>query len=130
MSAGTHTVTTSEAWTWVEIPVQGKGWVVLDPSPGTYGTQRTPPSQSARPSPSPTPTLTPNGLVTQSPGNGHAVAPKSRVPHHHALSDLALTLIVVLCVLLATAPRACSAWWRASGCGCAADAGRATRAPA
>ncbi len=100
MSAGAHTVTTSESWTWVEIPVQGKGWVVLDASPGTYGSQRTPPSQSARPSPSPTPTLTPNGLVTQSARNGHAVAPKSRVPDHRRLGGPELALIVLLCVLV------------------------------
>lgn len=101
MAAGTYAVTTADAWTWVEIPVQGSGWVVLDPSPGTYGAQHTPPSQSARPTSSPTPTLTPNGLVTQSTRSGHAVAPKSHVPRRHGLGGGELTLVVVLCVVAA-----------------------------
>ncbi|WP_375503201.1 transglutaminase domain-containing protein [uncultured Jatrophihabitans sp.] len=93
VAAGMHRVTGDQAWTWVEIPVQGRGWVVLDPSPTTYGAQTTQPSASARPSPSPTPTLTPNGLVTQA-DNGNAVAPKSSTGGRHTISSTALTVLV------------------------------------
>ncbi|MDT7549529.1 MAG: hypothetical protein QOE84_1923, partial [Actinomycetota bacterium] len=55
LPSGTYSVTTAEAWTWVEIPVRGLGWVVLDPSPGTYAGQ-TPQNGASTPSPSPSPT--------------------------------------------------------------------------
>ena len=98
VSAGTHRVTTAQAWTWVEIPVQGQGWVVLDPSPATYGAQKTSPGASARPSPSPTPTVTPNGLVTQS-SNGNAVAPKSSTGDSSTISPTSWTVLIIAIVL-------------------------------
>jgi hypothetical protein len=98
LPAGSYDVTTADAWTWVEIPVRGLGWVVLDPSPGTYAGQ-TPPlggrsshSSSASPSPSQT------ALLTHSNNGGHAIAPKSKTPHGAGLSALAL-LVIVLAVL-------------------------------
>ena len=94
VGAGTHAVTSADAWTWVEVPVQGRGWVVLDPSPSTYGAQKTQPSASARPSPSPTPTVTPNGLVTQS-DNGNAVAKKSATGTKHSTSTTSLAVLIV-----------------------------------
>ena len=34
----TYTVTSADAWTWVELPVNGLGWVVADPTPSKTGT--------------------------------------------------------------------------------------------
>jgi hypothetical protein len=110
LPSGTYTVTTADAWTWVEIPVTGAGWVVLDPSPSTYSSARQRPTAAASPSPSPTATPSKNGLVTKSNG-GHAVAPRSPVPGGPGSSVRAVILglliavgallIVVLFVLLA-----------------------------
>jgi Transglutaminase-like superfamily len=99
VAAGTHRVSGAQAWTWVEIPVDGHGWVVLDPSPSTFGEQKTQPSASARPSPSPTPTVTPNGLVTQA-DNGNAVARKSATGAHHTIAASSLTLLIAAGALL------------------------------
>jgi hypothetical protein len=99
LAAGTHQVRSSDAWTWVEIPVRGLGWVVLDPSPGTYSNQ-TPPHASAVPSQSPSPTPSKNALVTHANGNGNAVAKKSGTPHAKSLSVAALVVIVLAVLLL------------------------------
>ena len=79
LPSGTYSVSTAQAWTWVEVPVVGAGWVVLDAAPSTYSSARPTPSVAASQSPSPTATPTQNALVTKSPG-GHAIAPKSTVP--------------------------------------------------
>ncbi|MDT4918370.1 MAG: hypothetical protein QOH89_3070 [Pseudonocardiales bacterium] len=100
LPAGTYGVTTSEAWTWVEIPVRGLGWVVLDPSPGTYSRQTPPQTGGSTPSPTPSPTPSQNALLTQSNNGGHAVAPKSRTPHEKGVSTTSV-LLIALIVLLA-----------------------------
>ena len=96
----THAVTTADAWTWVEIPVSGQGWVVLDPSPGTYSGQQPRQSAAPQPSPTPTPSSTPNALLTQSNQGGHAVAPKSKVPHSKGLPAWTIALIVVIAIVV------------------------------
>lgn len=95
LAAGTYTATTADAWTWVEIPVRGSGWVTVDPSPSTYGTSA---QQSVGAAPSASSSTAPpsqNALITQSNG-GHAVAPKSAVPHRHAGTHLPVAVLVVL----------------------------------
>jgi hypothetical protein len=108
---GTYTVTTAQAWSWVEVPVRGLGWVVLDPSPGTYSAAKLPQSGP----PSATPTLSPSpsqsAQLTHSNDGGHAVAPPSKTPPSSELSAGALAvvalvslvalMIVVLALLLA-----------------------------
>ncbi|MDQ2750593.1 MAG: hypothetical protein M3Y44_13880, partial [Actinomycetota bacterium] len=85
LPAGSYDVTTADAWTWVEIPIRGRGWVVVDPTPAKVsGVQRTP-SAGSQPSQTPSASPTRNALITQSNG-GHAVAPKSTVPHRHRAS--------------------------------------------
>jgi Transglutaminase-like superfamily len=81
LSPGIHTVTTRDAYTWVEVPVRGAGWVVLDPSPSRYAASDAQPSVGAARSSSPSPTLSQAPLVTESAG-GHAVAPRSAVELH------------------------------------------------
>jgi hypothetical protein len=100
---GVYDVTTAEAWTWVEIPVRGLGWVVLDPSPGTYAGQTPQQSAGATPSPTPSPTSSPNALLTQSNNGGSAVAPKSETPQSKSISAAAVVVIVLIVLLVVTA---------------------------
>ncbi|MCU1656024.1 MAG: Transglutaminase-like superfamily protein [Pseudonocardiales bacterium] len=95
LTPGTYTVTTADAWTWVEIPLRGGGWVVVDPSPSTYsGAEQ---QASASPSPSQTPSAAPtrNALITRANG-GHAVAPKSTVPHKHGATRGPLMVLLAI----------------------------------
>jgi hypothetical protein len=98
---GTYTVTTGEAWTWAELPVANNGWVVLDPSPGTYSGNRQSQQVGTAPSRSPSSTSAPNALVTGNDRSGAAVAPRSSVPVSHGLStaELLVVVLVALCVL-------------------------------
>ena len=107
LSAGTHTITTQDAYTWVEIPVRGAGWMVLDPSPSRYAATDAQPSVGVTKSSTPSRTPSQAALVTESAG-GHAVAPKSAVKlqhpagHHHRwyLIPLAVLVLAILVVLL------------------------------
>jgi hypothetical protein len=38
--AGTYRITNRQAWAWVEVPVAGLGWVVVDPTPDTGAANR------------------------------------------------------------------------------------------
>lgn len=102
LAAGQYDVTTAHAWTWVELPLIGSGWVVLDPSPGRFA-QENQPTQSGSAAPTSSSALPPsqNALVTQG-DNGHAVAPKSDVPAAAEAPKPALliALSVVLGLLL------------------------------
>lgn len=98
---GAHSVTTADAWTWVEIPVRDSGWVVVDPSPGTYSAAQQQPTVGSHPSQSPTAPPTQAALITS--GNaGNAVAPKSTVPATKGRStgSLVLAVLAALAVLL------------------------------
>ncbi len=101
LPSGTYSVTTAQAWTWVEIPVTGVGWVVLDAAPSTYSSTRHPPSVTASAPPSPTTPPSQNALVTKS-NAGHAVAPKSSVPGgpSSSLRAVVLSLIVAFAALI------------------------------
>lgn len=103
LKAGSYTVTTKDAYSWVEIPVRGLGWMVLDPSPSRYASTEAQPSVGVTKSPTPSRTPTQAALVTAANG-GHAVAPKSAVraaPPHH--SHLWLTLLLLVIALAALA---------------------------
>jgi hypothetical protein len=102
LPAGSYEVTTGDAWTWVEIPVRGQGWVVLDPSPGTYA-EPTPPRNAASPSPSPSPKPSQNAQLTQSNNGGHAAAPPSETPHATGLSAGEMVVIVLAATLVTLA---------------------------
>ncbi|MEO6886778.1 MAG: transglutaminaseTgpA domain-containing protein [Jatrophihabitantaceae bacterium] len=95
LPAGSYDVRTAEAWTWVEIPVIGSGWVVLDPSPGQYNGARQQPSVGV--SASPLPTVTPSQGAEITKGNGgHAIAPKSEVPHQSRTSNASLLVAILI----------------------------------
>jgi transglutaminase superfamily protein len=107
LAAGGYTVTTGDAWTWVEIPIRGVGWVVADPAPSSFSSATRTPTAAAQPSQTPTATPTRNALITQSNG-GHAVAPKSKLPHNGGATNrpliialLVLAAILVIALLLA-----------------------------
>jgi hypothetical protein len=104
LAAGRYDVTTAQAWTWVEIPVVGSGWVVLDASPSMYSNSRARPTTTATTTPTPTTTPTQNALITQS-NHGHAIAPKSTVPSSPGSSQRALvvSLLITFGVLLLAA---------------------------
>jgi hypothetical protein len=102
LPAGTYQVDTADAWTWVEVPVVGAGWVVLDATPGRVAGPRQQASVGVTSSPVPTLTPTRNALITE--GNaGHAAAKKSAVPGGHGTSNavLLIALIVAGALLLA-----------------------------
>ncbi|MCW2494415.1 transglutaminase domain-containing protein, partial [Jatrophihabitans sp.] len=103
--AGTHRVTTGQAWTWAEVAVSGAGWLVLDAAPSTL---RSPPQDTASggaASSSPAATPTRNALVTSAAG-GNAVDRASHVPQHSAphgqdvLTAVALAVVLVLLVVV------------------------------
>lgn len=98
--AGTHTVDTSEAWTWAEIPIVGQGWVVLDAAPGQYAPNAQQPEPAAASSPKSSRPPSQNALITSASG-GHAIAKKSDVPDANASSKqgLLVALLVVTGVL-------------------------------
>ena len=95
VQAGTYQVTTADAWSWVEIPIRGRGWVVLDPSPGKGSARQTPSSTGAHPTTRPSSSPPQNALITHSNHGGHAVAPKGNVPARHSTSILFVAAIVV-----------------------------------
>jgi hypothetical protein len=88
-------VTTADAWTWVEVPIRGLGWVVLDPSPGSYAGQ-VPPSPSSAVTQSPSPRPSANAQLTHSTNGGHAVAPHSETPHARGLSTSQLLAVALV----------------------------------
>ena len=95
LPAGSYEVTSAEAWTWLEIPIRGQGWVVLDPSPGTYAAQQ--PSPPAGTTAANTPTVTPSQTAQLTNGNeGNAVAPRSRLPQSNSVSALSLVALIVI----------------------------------
>lgn len=104
LPSGTYRVDTSEAWTWVEIPITNVGWVVLDPSPSTYSGHKDDRGRAeATESASPTPTQSvqisrPNSSEGN---NGAGVLPKSNVPKSHHASPLTIAAIIVIAIVAA-----------------------------
>ncbi|TAM85498.1 MAG: hypothetical protein EPN43_11370 [Jatrophihabitans sp.] len=95
LAKDTYQVTTADAWTWVEVPIVGVGWVVLDAAPSIHGTGRQRPSAVAGASQTPSPTPTQNAQLTKGNG-GNAVAPRSTVPRSHTSAPVTLMVVVVL----------------------------------
>jgi hypothetical protein len=106
---GTYQVTDRQAWTWVEIPVQGLGWVVGDPTPdATTALATAPPEQLTTPVTT-VPPRQANAVPRSQIVGGHALAPRAaiRVPVHHPVSAWLLTVIALggaLLLLVALGP--------------------------
>jgi Transglutaminase-like superfamily len=100
LAPGSYTVTSGEAWTWVEIPVRGLGWVVLDPSPPRYSGQAPGPTEGVTHSPSPTPAPSKNALLTRSNNGGNAAAPPSRPARSSGHPVTVVVIIVALIVVV------------------------------
>jgi hypothetical protein len=107
VAPGTYQVTNRMAWTWVEIPVAGRGWVVADPTPDTPTAESAPPPVPVRATPT---TIAPPqaNAVPQSEITGaHAIARPVpiKVPRSQHLPGWVLALLVgaaiVVAVLLA-----------------------------
>ena len=85
--AGTHQVDNRQAWTWVEIPVSGRGWVVTDPTPDTLTGAAAPAPEQAQAVPT---TLAPNkadAVPRNAASGGHAIA-KPVHPHSRSSGGL------------------------------------------
>lgn len=113
LAPGRYDVTTADAWTWAEIPLNGVGWVVLDGSPARLSNDTKPTESGAPPPPSSSAPPSQNALITAG-DKGNAVAPKSAIPHLNTTATHALliallvvigVLIVVLLVVLLTRKR-------------------------
>ncbi|SOD71870.1 transglutaminase superfamily protein [Jatrophihabitans sp. GAS493] len=101
--AGTYSVTATQATTWVEVPVQGVGWVPVDTVPASYlNQQQSRGIGAAVPTPAATAPPSQNALIDTNNG-GHAVAGKSAVPGSGGSSVLLTTLLVVALALLLAA---------------------------
>jgi hypothetical protein len=75
---GSYTLTDRDTWTWVEVPLRGVGWVIVDPTPAATTTAASPPPEQVRA----TPTTVPR-QATALPGNSaaHAIAKPTKVPN-------------------------------------------------
>jgi hypothetical protein len=74
VAAGAYAVTNRQAWTWVEIPVAGIGWVVADPTPeGVTGPGPTPP-EPVQATPPTLPSNPANAVPRNEIAGAHAVA--------------------------------------------------------
>ena len=103
VAPGTYQVTNRMAWTWVEIPVAGGGWVVADPTPDTPTTESAPPPLSVRVTPT---TLAPpqaNAVPRSEIAGAHAIARPVHidVPRSHHLPPWVLALLVGAAIVVA-----------------------------
>jgi len=106
LPGGRYRLTDRDTWTWVEIPVVGLGWVIVDPTPAATTTAASPPPESVRA----TPTTTPRQATALPAANnaGHEIAPPAKVHPHQPVHvnwalvlGIALPAAVVLAVLMA-----------------------------
>ncbi len=97
VAAGVYQVTNRQAWTWVEIPVAGIGWVVADPTPdGVIGPGTSPPEPVQAPATTLPPTPA-NAVPRTEIAGAHAVARPATVKgrRHHAFPWRGLVLAVL-----------------------------------
>ncbi|MGN6605401.1 MAG: transglutaminase domain-containing protein [Jatrophihabitans sp.] len=91
-----------DAWTWVEVPVAGHGWTVLDAAPDTVAGTRPPQSVGVESSSSSSPSSSsaPNATITTANTSGNAVAPPGRVTERHSGAPLSVLTVVLLVIAL------------------------------
>lgn len=85
--AGTYQVTNRQAWAWVEIPVQGIGWVVCDPTPDATTAAASAPPEAVSAPPTTLPPRQANAVPRNQSVGGHALARPShiRFPSPHPI---------------------------------------------
>ncbi len=95
--AGNYTVTNRQAWTWVEIPVAGMGWVVADPTPNAVVGIGSPPPQAVQVTPTIVRPNQANAVPSREIAGGHAVAKPAviRAPRNHQMPWWVLGLVVL-----------------------------------
>jgi Transglutaminase-like superfamily len=93
-------LTDAQAWTWVEVPVSGLGWVVVDPTPTATGT---PPTENLSSSTTSTTAPPPTNAKTNAGLNGHALAPRVNVSGRHSNTGLLIAVAVVAGVVVIAA---------------------------
>ena len=82
LPAGSYEVRGRDAWTWVEIPVAGIGWVVADPTPLATTSVGTPPPEQVQASPTTLPAPKANAVPRNQAVGGHAVARRVQIHGH------------------------------------------------
>jgi hypothetical protein len=105
VAAGTYEVTNRQAWTWVEIPVAGIGWVVADPTPdGVIGPGTSPPAP-VQATPTTLPPTPANAVPRNEISGAHAVARPATVDRspHPGVSMWGVVLAVLGGVLILAA---------------------------
>jgi hypothetical protein len=104
LPAGNYQVTSRQAWTWVEIPVAGLGWVVADPTPNTAVGEGSPPPATGVATPTTVPNQA-NAVPRSEIAGGHAVAKPVpvKVPSSESLPWWAVLLAVLGGVLVVAA---------------------------
>ena len=97
LQPGLHHVRTGQAWTWAEIPIVGKGWVVADSTPSKIAGPGQLETVGAQNSASPSAPPTKNVLITKG-NSGHAVAKASKIPGgaHRAIIPIIVTVLAIL----------------------------------
>jgi len=87
VAAGVHQISNRQAWTWVEIPVAGLGWVVADPTPDALTAESVPPPEAVQTSATTLPPPEANAVPLGEINGGHAHAKPVFIPSpksHHA----------------------------------------------
>lgn len=99
---GTYSVTSRQAWTWVEIPVAGLGWVVCDPTPDAVVAAGAPPPESVSAPATTVPPRQANAVPRNEITGGHALAPPARlrVPSPHPVPAWLWAVIAVVGMVL------------------------------
>lgn len=85
LPAGSYAVSGRQAWTWVELPLAGMGWVVADPTPLLTAVAGAPPPEQVQASPTTLPAPRANAVPRNQAGGGHAIArPVTVRGHRHS----------------------------------------------
>ena len=121
LAAGAYRLTNRQAWTWVEIPVSGYGWVVTDPTPDAATPVGKPPHQAAQPTATTLPPRQANAVPRNQIVGGHAIAPPGHVviPHRTATSPWPVAVggaiaYIILVLLLGPGQAGLRRAWRSS----------------
>jgi TgpA N-terminal domain/Transglutaminase-like superfamily len=105
LPAGKYRVTDRQAWTWVEIPVAGIGWVVADPTPNTAVAPGSAPPLKAQTTPTTIPPRPASAVPLPESTGGHALTKPTqvRIPKSHHLRwwVVPITVLIGLILLIA-----------------------------